>query len=75
MKQVLFSHCAHNFRSAANKVDNKTIPKTEKTEKCSGFRTTSGSMHGADTTCFYASPSFCNLLPFCFLKAVCNRNS
>jgi hypothetical protein len=32
-------------------------------------------MHGADTTCFYASPSFCNLLPFFFLKAVCNRNS
>jgi hypothetical protein len=30
---------------------------------------------GADTTCFYASPSFCNLLPFFFLKAVYNRNS
>ena len=56
--------------STANKVDNKTIPKTEMTWKM--FRV-QGS--GADTTCFYASPSFCNLLPFFFLKAVCNRNS
>jgi hypothetical protein len=28
-----------------------------------------------EITCFYASPSFCNLLPFFFLKVVCNINS
>ena len=53
----------------------KRFQKRKWHEIFSGFRTTSGSMHGANTMCFYASPSFCNLLPFFFLKAVCNKNS
>jgi hypothetical protein len=53
--------------SAANKVDNKTSKNGNDRNNFPGS--------GADTTCFYASPSFCNLLPFFFLKVVCNRTS